>query len=136
MKKVLFFGTFDPLHAGHRDAFFQAKSLGEYLVVVVARDSVLRTEKNREPFIREYERLATVASSSSVDEAILGDADASSYAILQKIPFDVLALGYDQKPSDSEITQLLIRLKLPLVRTVRLQPFSQNVFKSSLLRAS
>ena len=37
-KKVICFGTFDILHLGHVNFFKQAKSLGDELVVVIARD--------------------------------------------------------------------------------------------------
>lgn len=47
--RVLVFGTFDPLHAGHRSLFAQAASLGSYLAVVVARDTTIESEKGRLP---------------------------------------------------------------------------------------
>lgn len=134
MKRVLFFGTFDPIHAGHKDAFFQARSLGGYLIVVVARDTTIQAQKKRASFVREHERLAYVASSHSVDEALLGDADASSYTILREISFDILALGYDQKPSDADTEKLLKNMNLSHVRVVRLQPYLPNTYKSTMLR--
>src|SRR3989344_5438626 len=47
MKTVMVFGTFDILHVGHLDFFKQARKLGDYLLVVVARDvyEVIRTYK-------------------------------------------------------------------------------------------
>ena len=72
MSAVLFFGTFDPLHAGHRQAFGQARAQGDRLVVVVARDSAVLEQKKRAAHQDENERLARVATQTVVDEAILG----------------------------------------------------------------
>lgn len=136
MKTVLFFGTFDPLHAGHRNAFAQAKALGDRLVVVVARDSTIVTGKQRKPHHTERARLAYVAADSSVDEALLGDADASSYAILRTVPFDILAMGYDQKPSNEEVYRLLQAHGRTQVQVVRLSAYMPHEYKSTLLRPS
>ena len=38
MKKVMTFGSFDVLHKGHEHYLKEAKSYGDYLIVVVARD--------------------------------------------------------------------------------------------------
>ena len=38
MRRVMVFGSFDPLHDGHRSLFRQARKHGDELVVVVARD--------------------------------------------------------------------------------------------------
>lgn len=134
MNSVLFFGTFDPLHLGHRRAFAQAKRLGERLTVVVARDSAIVSGKKRTPNATESERLAYVAADSSVDEALLGDTDPSSYNLLKRVPFDILALGYDQVPSDDEIRSLLETHALSHVQVVRLAAHSPSTYKSSLLR--
>jgi FAD synthetase len=136
MKSVLFFGTFDPIHAGHRSAFAQAKALGDRLIVVVARDVAITEGKKRASHAGEHDRLAQVASDSSVDEAMLGDGDASSYQILRTIPFDILALGYDQQPSDDEVYMLLQKYSLSHVRVVRLAAYEPTQYKSSLLRPS
>lgn len=45
MKKVLAFGTFDGFHRGHLSFLEQAKSHGNYLIVVVARDKTAEKVK-------------------------------------------------------------------------------------------
>ncbi len=132
--RVLLFGTFDPLHEGHRSLFAQAASLGDHLTVVVARDATIESVKGRPPAAGEQERLAVVAHERMVDEAVLGDADPSSYSLLTTVVFNVLALGYDQAPSDEEVRKILDDLNLAHVRIVRLAPYQPDIYKSSLLR--
>jgi cytidyltransferase-like protein len=72
MKKVLVFGTFDGLHEGHLNLFRQARRYGDYLVVVVARDSTVRENKKKMPKFNEQERLKEVKNNPLVNEALLG----------------------------------------------------------------
>ncbi|MEK7499452.1 MAG: adenylyltransferase/cytidyltransferase family protein [Patescibacteria group bacterium] len=136
MKRVLFFGTFDPLHLGHRKAIEYAKQLGDHLTVIVARDSTIVSVKKRAPFMDEHGRLAAASADTNVDEALLGDSDLSSYALLESISFDILALGYDQMPSDEKVEELLQKRGIAYTSIVRLQSFAPQSFKSSLFRPS
>ncbi len=132
--RVLVFGTFDPLHAGHVRFLRQARILGDSLLVVVARDSVVRNHKGREPFEPELKRLAGVSALPDVDEVILGDAHPERYELLATLNFDVLALGYDQEPDEAAVQKILDKLGKQQVRVVRLKPHQPNLYKSSLLR--
>lgn len=132
--RILLFGTFDPLHEGHRTLFRQVAALGDHLTVVVARDTVIQAQKGRPAFMQERDRLTEVAQDVSVDTAMLGDTDPSSYALLASIPFDILALGYDQIPPDSEVRTILDDLGLSHIRIVRLGSYHPEQYKSSLLR--
>lgn len=134
MIRVLVFGTFDPLHAGHRDFFRQAKALGDHLTVVVARDSSIRASKRYEPHQGEETRLAAVAAVDSVDEAMLGQPTAHQYDMLRELEFDVIALGYDQEPAEVEVRRQLTLLGKQAVRVVRLHPFQPEKYKSTFIR--
>ena len=133
-KKVLVFGTFDPLHAGHEDFFRQAQSLGDQLIVVVTRDQVIRRQKKREPYQAEEARRQAVAGAAPGSMVILGDMRPEDYGVLRTQSFDILALGYDQSPPDAAARQLLDRLGKQQVAIVRLQPFKSEQYKSSYLR--
>lgn len=133
---VLTFGTFDPLHAGHHDMFRQARGHGNRLVVVVARDSAVLLQKGHETFIPQAGRLAAVAHDPLVDEAMLGDEDPTSYAIFHRIPFDILALGYDQSPADEEARRMVDAAGHTHARIIRLVPYKADTYKSSLLKPS
>ncbi|MEK7499852.1 MAG: adenylyltransferase/cytidyltransferase family protein [Patescibacteria group bacterium] len=128
MKKVLAFGAFDPLHEGHKDFLRQARELGDHLTVVVAHDSAIRAHKRREPYQSEEERLAAVKAIPSVDEVILGRKTADQYHLLGEIEFDVLALGYEQKPSDEDVRTHLNEKGKHHVTIVRLKPYQSEKY--------
>ncbi len=131
---VIVFGAFDPLHEGHLDFFRQAKELGTTLMVVVARDGSIRSHKGREPFKPEDARLAAVAAVSMVDEALLGNNQADRYDLLAQLHFDIVALGYDQIPSDEVVRQELDKRGKMNVTIARLNPFHPETFKSTYVR--
>ncbi|MCE9642913.1 MAG: adenylyltransferase/cytidyltransferase family protein [Candidatus Andersenbacteria bacterium] len=136
MKKIVVFGTFDPLHPGHEFLFREAKKMGDYLIVVVSRDATISIEKQRSHHISEQERLQAVQENPDVDEAVLGDEDPRSYALLKNLDFDILALGYDQKPSDEDVWAILGTIGKPNVKVVRLPAHKPEQYKSSLIRTS
>lgn len=133
-KKILAFGTFDLLHAGHRSFLKQAADLGDYLTVVVARDAATWKAKGRPPVKNAIERLSDILTVQGVDEAHLADKRPESYKILRQFTFNVLAVGYDQAPADDEITRLLRQLDKAHVRVVRLQAFAPGSYKTSRIR--
>lgn len=128
MTRVLAFGAFDPLHEGHRDFLRQAKELGEHLTVVVAHDSAIRVYKQREPQGAEEKRLAAVKAVPYVDEVMLGRKTADRYHLLGEVEFDVLALGYNQEPSDEEVREHLNEKGKYQVKIVRCKPYQPELY--------
>jgi FAD synthetase len=92
VKVILSGGVFDIIHPGHVFFLEKARSLGDVLVAVVARDSLIT---KRKPVNNEAERLMVVSSLKPVDAAIPGSSRGHG-VILEKIKPDVVALGYDQ----------------------------------------
>jgi FAD synthetase len=134
MTKVLAFGSFDPLHEGHKQFLKQAKALGDYLTVVVAHDSAIWANKGYEPHQSEEERLKAVAEVPAVDEVLIGNKSVHKYELLDELEFDIIALGYDQQPTDEVVrTELNNRGKFS-VKIVRLPAFHPEKYKSSYLR--
>lgn len=134
MIRVLVFGTFDPLHSGHEYLFQEAKKLGEKLIVVVARDIAIQQEKHRQNYMSEQDRLRVVQQNTHVDTAILGDESPQAYATLKNLDFEIVALGYDQRPSDDETRRILDSIGKQDVKIVRLASFKPEEFKSSFFR--
>ena len=132
MKKVMAFGSFDILHEGHKHYLQEAKSYGDYLIVVVARDSNILKFKGRKPRNNENFRLGKIKELVFVDEAVLGD-KLDIFSVLDKYKPDVVCLGYDQATVDEK--KLLKELEKRKVKSeiVRAKPYRENIYKSSLI---
>ncbi|MFH1682213.1 MAG: adenylyltransferase/cytidyltransferase family protein [Candidatus Woesearchaeota archaeon] len=131
MRKVMCFGTFDILHLGHLNYFKQAKKLGDYLIVVVARDK--NTEKaGKIVLFSEQERLEMVKNILLVDEAVLGNKEDSFRVILEKKPA-MICLGYDHQISEEELKEKLAQRGFyPEIR--RMTAYQVDKYKSSKIR--
>lgn len=132
MVRVLVFGTFDGLHEGHLDFLRQAKKCGDYLVVVVGRDSTVERVKRRLPKFTEAERLAAVEQVPEVDFARLGNEGVSPYEVIKEVKPDVICLGYDQTHFTEKLEEKIKEFGLK-IEVKRLQPYKPEVYKSSLL---
>ena len=126
------FGTFDIFHQGHEHYLNKAKELGEYLIVVIARDKTVKVIKNEAPLNSEKKRLKTVEMSGIADKVILGF-HGDKHKVLKKYKPDVIALGYDQFVFTQKLKKTLIDLKLDAT-VERIDAHQPKVFKSSLLK--
>lgn len=126
------FGTFDIFHAGHKSYLEQAKELGEYLIVVVARDETVLLIRKQRSVNSEQERRRIIKESKIANEVVLGNLD-DKYAVIEKYRPDVIAIGYDQLVDLAELTEKLGNLKLK-AEIVRLKSYEPERFKSSKLR--
>lgn len=124
------FGTFDLLHEGHSYFLQEAKRYGDFLNVVVARDSSVLKMKGILPHHNELERLDAVRKLPFVDKALLGYED-DFYRVIEENNPAVLCFGYDQNKLNVE--QELKKRKIH-AEIFTLSSFSPDKFKSSLLR--
>jgi cytidyltransferase-like protein len=132
IRVVFIGGGFEVIHRGHLYTIDRAKSLGDVLVVSIARDSTIRRRKKRTPMANEHERLRLLSSLRQVDAAILG-VRGDIYRTLEKVRPDVVALGYDQYHSEAEIAREARRRRMKL-RVVRLDSPYPEIKTSSLLK--
>jgi len=110
----------------------KARSLGDLLVVSVARDSTIRKRKNREPLVSEEDRVRLLSSLRDVDAAILG-VEGDIYVTLQKVKPDIVALGYDQYHMEDEVMREAKRRGMKL-RVVRLDSPYPNIKTTRILK--
>lgn len=130
--RVLVFGTFDGLHEGHLDFFRQAKEYGDYLVVVVGRDSTVQRVKNRLPKFNENERLKTVQECELVNEARIGNEGSNPYKVIEEIKPDIICLGYDQTHFTDKLEQKIKEMGLN-IEIKRLNAYKPEVCHSSII---
>jgi cytidyltransferase-like protein len=94
MKKVLFGGCFDLLHAGHIMAIIEAKKQGDYLIIQLASDQEIIHKKGMlRPIIPEGERKFILEQIKAVDEVVVWPGLHDPIGILRALKPDVLIVN-------------------------------------------
>jgi cytidyltransferase-like protein len=132
IKVVFVGGGFEVIHFGHVYTLHKAKSLGDVLVVTVARDSTIRRRKNRDPVTGEQERVRLLSALKDVDAAILG-VEGDIYITLEKVRPDIVALGYDQYHLEEDIERESKRMGMK-VEVIRLDSPYPRLKTSEILK--
>ncbi len=132
MTRVVVFGTFDRLHPGHLHFLAEAKSHGDELYVVLARECTIREKKGKAPKYSEIERKQHLELTGIPDKILFGRTD-DKYAVLEEARPDIICLGYDQKHFVDELPAELKKRRIS-ARILRLGPFKEDIFKSSKLK--
>ena len=133
MKKVMAFGSFDILHEGHKHYLKEAKSYGDYLIVIVARDENILKFKHKEPKHSEVFRLEQVKNLDFVNEVVIGNKD-DILKVLEEHKPDIICLGYDQKTINEEKLKQELTKRNLTAEIVRCKPYKEDVYKSSKMR--
>src|SRR3989338_3515089 len=93
MIKVLCGGRFNFPHKGHEYFLKEAKSHGDYLIVVIAHDDHNLKRENRKQM---EERKNQVESFGIADEVVIGG-QKDFFTVVEKYKPQIIALGWDQK---------------------------------------
>ncbi len=128
IKVVACGGVFDILHPGHGFVLEKAKGLGDFLVVVVARDSTV-VKRKRIPIVPEQQRLEMVRYLKPVDAALLGE-EGDYLRIMERIRPEVIALGPDQHHNGARIKKELKKRGLT-VEVVRIGEYKEAPLHST-----
>lgn len=132
MKRVIATGTFDIIHPGHIYFLNEAKKLGDWLGVVISRDSTVLSVKGELPEHDQNIRRRNVEALGIADIAILGYPN-DKYQIIQELNPQVIALGYDQKAFTEDLKSKLAQRGI-FVDVVRIPAFKPTVHKSSIIK--
>lgn len=127
------FGTFDLLHPGHLNLFEQALAHGDRLIAIVARDKNVEKIKGKTPSWNEQKRVDTI-NKQCLDKNIqaeLGDLY-DFYSGIKKHQPDLIALGYDQRIDDKNLSKELQLIGLE-PKIIRLKAHKPEIYKSSLM---
>ncbi|MEA1926406.1 MAG: adenylyltransferase/cytidyltransferase family protein [Patescibacteria group bacterium] len=130
MKKIMVFGTFDIFHPGHKNFFEQARTYGDCLIVVIARDKTVLEVKGVLPKNNENVRLKMVRESNLVDRAVLGSLG-DKYEIIKEKKPDVICLGYDQRFFTDKLEEKLEEFDLEDTVIVKMRSYHPEIYKSS-----
>ncbi len=112
-------GVYDLLHVGHLATLQEARSLGDYLLVIVARDETVMKFKQRKPIKPEEERREILEQLRPVDLALLGQRQNYLQTALQFRP-DLIVMGHDQRMEIEGILSFLEEKGYPHIRVERL----------------
>lgn len=105
MKKILTFGVFDYFHIGHLRLFEKCKKYGDYLIVAVQDgEYILKYKPDAKVLYSTKDRFDILSALRVVDEVVVYDAVVPE--TLEKIEFDILALGEDHT---SERFQVVVK---------------------------
>ena len=97
MRKVITYGTFDLLHAGHINLLRRAKELGDYLIVVVSTDEFNWSEKQKKCYFSYEERKKLVEAVRYVDLVIPEENWDQKISDVKEYHVDTFVMGDDWK---------------------------------------
>jgi FAD synthetase len=149
IKIVMATGTFDIIHPGHGYYLEESKKVGgkdSKLVVVVARDSTVRSKK-RIPVVDENQRLEVVKMIKFVNDAYLGNEN-DMFKIVKEIKPDIITIGSDQnynitnlkkELTDRGINSEVVKIEgykkghldstCKIIKKIKGMEFDENIFK-------
>ncbi|MFH1385820.1 MAG: adenylyltransferase/cytidyltransferase family protein [Patescibacteria group bacterium] len=93
-------GGFDPIHIGHIDMLYEAKALGDELVVILNNDNWLQKKKGH-VFMPQAERQEILEALKPVDRVVLtkhkfNDENSSVCQAVEELKPDIFANGGDR----------------------------------------
>ena len=97
MRKVITYGTFDLLHAGHINLLRRAKELGDYLIVVVSTDEFNWNEKHKKCYFSYEKRKHLLEAIRYVDLVIPEENWDQKKTDVEKYHADIFVIGDDWK---------------------------------------
>ncbi len=137
-KVVVASGRFDLIHKAHIRYLERAKAAGgpgAKLVVVVARDRLVKRETGADPTFDEKSRLYMIRTLKPVDRAVLGpstyDLKSGIRRIILKLKPDIIAIGYDQKWIYSQAKEVMEEMKWHKTKLVRIRRFDYGYLSHS-----
>ena len=122
MKKVLAHGTFDIMHYGHLNYLEKAKSYGDYLIVLLSSDDIVKKEKGRFPYFNEEIRKRFLSSLKCVNEVIIRR-ESFSKELIEKLKIDVYVTIYPQKEDLSKICKVQIVERTQNISTSQIKEY-------------
>ena len=115
MRIVAASGYFNPLHKGHVEYLERAKSVGDYLVVIVNSDEQRKIKGSKE-FMNEQERMIIIRALRCVDEVFLSvDKDGTVCESLRRVKPHVFAKGGDRFASEIPEAKICQELGIQMV---------------------
>ena len=109
-KKIVFTnGCFDLLHVGHIRYLFQAKKLGDFLIIGLNSDRSVKKLKGKDRPINSFEDRATLLSAINSVDLVIKFEEQTPENLIKDIAPDVLVKGGDYNIEDIVGYQIVIQ---------------------------
>ena len=135
LKKVVYTaGTYDLFHYGHLNILLKAKKLGDYLIVGVSTDALVKQYKGIKPIICYKDRVAIIKELKCVNKVIKQKTffDVNQ---LKKYKISTIILGSDWEGRKfPELDKCLKELNIKIVYVPYTQRLSTSTIKEKIIR--
>ena len=119
----------DLFHYGHVELLRQARALGDYLLVGIHSDDLVRAHK-RKVILTMEERVACVAGCRYVDEVLPNAPWITDRGWIEKHNIDLVVHGSDYSQEDLKNTHAM-PIEMGILRTV---PYTSGISTSEIIR--
>jgi len=129
---VLTFWTFDKVHKWHKYFLEQAKKYWDKLITVLGTDKNIEKIKLHKPIHNLEQRIIDIKKLNISDEVIKWDEN-NQLKWLNIYSAKVICLWYDQIWYSKDLKAYINSNNLD-IEIIRIKPFMENIYKSSLLK--
>lgn len=136
-KKIIYTsGTYDLFHYGHLNILLKAKKLGDYLIVGVSTDKLIKKYKGLKPVISYNDRVAIIKEMKCVDKVL------KQYAFfdikqLKKYNINSIVLGSDWENKEfPELKNIIKKLNIEMIYLPYTKHLSTSKIKKQIIKNS
>jgi len=135
LKKVIYTsGTYDLFHYGHLNIFLKAKALGDYLIVGVSTDALIKKYKGIKPIISYKDRVTIIEELKCVDK-VIKQGKFFDVNQLKKYNISTIVLGDDWKDKTfPELEKCLKKLNIKMIYVSYTKRLSTSKIKEQIIR--
>jgi glycerol-3-phosphate cytidylyltransferase len=133
MKVVLLQGAFDILNVGHINAFKFAKSKGDYLIIALNSNRLIKQYKNRDAVVPWWQKKRIIEGCRHVDKVVKAD-EASPLKLLKKYKVDVYVISKEWENTKSKEYAYMKKTGGKVCISPRIRGVSTTNIKKKLLK--
>lgn len=129
---ILTFWTFDKVHKWHKYYLNEAKKYWDKLITIIATDKNVEKIKWNKP-INNIEKRIKDINQLKISDIIISWNENNHLEFLDVYNPKIICLGYDQIWFSNSLKDNINEKKLD-IEIIRLKPFMENIYKSSLMK--
>jgi cytidyltransferase-like protein len=128
-------GVWDLLHVGHLNVIRRASLFGEYLIVGVCSDEIVKNTKGKYPAVNQQDRSSLLSGIKYIDEVYVYD-NVDQTEQLEMLSPSVFAIGEDfgkqGMPQHQKALDFCLHNEILIKRIPRLRGISTSKIKSTI----